>query len=114
VSSPFDDALAGLQALAAQKDGAYKERQMCVLAIARAAERLGCPVWLAQHDPADASWDADWRTILFIELHTGQVSWHLHDSEVPMFEQFRYTHPWAAWDGHSTEEKYRRLQAWLS
>lgn len=99
--------------LAEQKDAAYRERDMCVAALARAAGRLGCLVWIGRHqgDP----WDDDWRNIVFLELPTGQVSWHIHDSELPMFEWvIRFDQVNASWDGHSTEEKYRRLDRWLN
>lgn len=38
---------------------------------------------------------------------TGQMSWHIHDLEIPMFSHLK----WGAntWDGHTTEQKYERL-----
>lgn len=39
--------------------------------------------------------------VVFIELPTGQVSWHL-----PQHGE--------AWDGHSTEEKYERVHALIA
>ncbi len=47
-------------------------------------------------DPAEPAWP-----VAFIELPTGQVSWHMpqHARE---------------WDGHSTEEKYKRCRAYVS
>lgn len=109
---PYDEALRGLLRLRDQKDEAYRERGQCVALIARMALRWGWPVGLAKHPEGDASWDADWRNIVFIELpETGQVSWHLHDSEMPLFAGLpEYTKPW---DGHSTPEKYRRVNAAL-
>jgi hypothetical protein len=47
---------------------------------------------------------------VFIELSTGQATWHIHDSELVMFDhlpRFRGQ----KWDGHSTPEKYERLLA---
>jgi hypothetical protein len=93
--------------LRAQKDGAYAERDQCVALIARMALKLGYPAWLGRHEGAD--WDDDWRTIVFVQLPAGQVSWHIHDSELPMFRGLVASGP--AWDGHSTEEKYRRVLA---
>lgn len=46
-------------------------------------------------DPAEPEWP-----VIYIELPTGQVSWHLPQ------------HP-VAWDGHDTEEKYRRCRAFI-
>lgn len=44
-------------------------------------------------DPRDADWP-----VAFIVLPQGQVSWHIPAFSVP-------------WDGHSTEEKYKRVEA---
>lgn len=42
--------------------------------------------------------DPDWP-VVYIELPTGQVSWHVPAHETP-------------WDKHTTEEKYARCRAW--
>jgi hypothetical protein len=98
-------------ALRVQKDGAYAERDKCVAALAKAANWLNCSVRLGRHETGP--WDDDWRNIVFIELPTGQVSWHIHDSELPMF---CWVPPasgrFGVYDGHTTPEKYRRLLAW--
>jgi hypothetical protein len=95
------------QELEAAKNSAYQERDKCVSLIAHMALAMGFAVGLARHtgDP----WEDDWRNIVFVELPTGQVSWHVHDSEMHMFCDLpRYTKPW---DGHSTSEKYHRVLA---
>jgi hypothetical protein len=98
-------------AMRAAKDAAYNERDRCVAALAWLAFRLGWTVGVGQHDPADTKWDADWRTIIYIEFPTGQASWHIHDSEVKLVRGLpSYTKPW---DGHTTPEKYSRLEALL-
>lgn len=89
--------------LTAQKDGAYAERNKVVAALSKCF-----PSCLGMHPVDDATWDRDWMTIVFIQLPTGQASWHLHDSDVPLFRHLKHD-PSVAWDGHSTEEKYRRL-----
>ncbi len=92
------------------KDGAYSERNKCVAALARLADRLGLEVGVGRHPAEDTAWENDWRTILFIELPSGagQASWHFHDSERHLLEGLTgYSKPW---DGHSTEEKYARLE----
>lgn len=91
------------------KDAAYHERNMCVAALARQALAKGYEVYLARHEGGE--WDDDWRNIVFMNLHSGQVSWHIHDSEVELFAFLEWRR-FASWDGHSTEEKYRRLAAW--
>lgn len=94
-----------LEAASRAKDGAYAERNKVLVLVALMAQRLGINVGIGQHVGED--WDADWRNILFIDLPAGQVSWHLHDSEASMF-YFVGTYA-AKWDGHTTEEKYRRV-----
>lgn len=94
--------------LRVQKDAAYAERNQCVALLARMAQQLGCPVVVARHPAGDKGWEADWRTLLFIELPTGQVSWHFHDSEAPLLEDL--PHGEASWDGHTTAQKYDRVR----
>lgn len=108
--SPYEPAgpTTATESLLAAKDQAYAERNQCVAAIVRAAVSMGCPAWLARHEGGD--WDDDWRNIVFITLPTGQVSWHIHDSDLPRFAWL--SRDPAPWDGHDTDEKYRRLEAW--
>jgi hypothetical protein len=95
----------------AAKDQAYAERNMCVAALAKVAVSEGFHAWRGLHvgDP----WEDDWRNIVFIGLPTGQVSWHIHDAELPLFSflPLRRGADWD-WDGHDTAEKYRRLATW--
>ncbi len=100
-----------VEELNAAKNQAYSERNKCVVAMASMAQRLGHTVGIAYHDPNDEAWDPEWRTILVIELPTGQVTWHLHDSEKELLSQFQEL-PDHEWDGHTTEEKYKRLLAY--
>lgn len=93
--------------LVASKDRAYAERNKCVVGLALLARDLGYKVGLARHPEEDKTWEDDWRNIVFIELPTGQLSWHMHDSDMYMLYSF-CREPYE-WDGHSTEEKYRRL-----
>lgn len=44
----------------------------------------------------------------YIESPKGQLSWHIKDTELPLFSHLKFN-PHAKWDGHSTEEKYLRL-----
>lgn len=95
------------EAALVQKDMYLSERNRGVALIARMAIALGLPAGLGRHEEEDKDWDDDWRNIVFIDLPTGQVSWHIHDSDLPMFEflgQYR-----GQWDGHTTEEKYQRV-----
>lgn len=97
-----------------QKDAAYRERNSLVAAFARAVTKLrGGRAWLARHDPSDKEWDEDWKTIVFVQLPSGgQLSWHIHDSEVSSFSFLFGKRQLALWDGHTTEQKYGRLRDW--
>lgn len=96
-----------------ERDVAYTERNRLVAALARliaaGPERSGqLGVWLADHkDEPGVDWDPEWRTIVFIDGPTGQLSWHLHDSDVPLFDGLERGPN--LWDGHTTEEKYERV-----
>ena len=89
----------------ARKDAAYLERNQVVAALARAF-----PSGVAR--TAIEGWSEDWHGCVYIDLPTGQASWHFHDSQAYLFEGLPpYTKPW---DRHTTEEKYRRLAALAS
>lgn len=84
------------------RDYAYAERNRVVAALARLF-----PSGTAR--PAIEGWEPEWHGCVYIDLPTGQVSWHYHDREAQLFADLpAYTKPW---DGHTTEEKYRRLAA---
>ncbi len=89
--------------LTQQKDGAYSERNQLVGFISKLF-----PASLERHEPSDDSWDDDWRWVVYIDLPTGQVSWHIHDSELPNFSHLPQ-HQGRRWDGHTVAEKYARL-----
>jgi hypothetical protein len=96
---PMQDKLAEMEA---RKDAAYLERNQVVAALARCF-----PSGIA--DTAIEGWSADWHGCVYIDLPTGQVSWHFHDSHAHLFEDLpQYD---GKWDGHDTPEKYRRLAA---
>ena len=80
----------------------YRERDQLVAALSKHYQ-----AHLTRHEGDD--WEDEWRNIVCIHLPTGQVTWHVHDSEVRLFVHLdeRPGH----WDGHGTEEKYRRLNA---
>jgi hypothetical protein len=90
------------------KDAAYSERDKCLVLMALMAQRLGLRVGIGLHvDKPGEDWDPEWRNILFIDLPAGQVSWHIHESEAHWF-YFVGTYD-GAWDGHTTDEKYKRV-----
>ncbi len=102
------------------KNQAYWERNQLVLALTKLY-----PAWLERHPESDTTWDRDWRWIVFVEIPTKelvhkyeqggfdikrkrQLSWHIHDSEHPYFAHLEVREG-NSWDGHTSEEKYRRL-----
>jgi len=109
-----------IKLLESQKDTAYFERNLLVLALSKVF-----PSHLMKH-AENESWEDDWRNIVCIHIPTFekkygdqrnifpegtkeimQVTWHIHISEVKNFSHLKMetNH----YDGHTTEEKYRRL-----
>lgn len=97
------DDLAELADAKGAKDAAYRERNCLVAALSKLL-----PAYMARHPDEDKEWEDDWRWIVFIESPRGQLSWHIHDSELPLFEHLEQVDD-GQWDGHTTEEKYARL-----
>lgn len=91
-----------LAEMEARKDAAYYERNQVVAALAKCF-----PSGVAK--TAIEGWSEDWHGCVYIDLPTGQVSWHFHDSQAHLFASLP---PYAGkWDGHDTPEKYRRVAA---
>lgn len=106
--------------LTKEKNAAYQERNQLVAALSRLF-----PSSLERHQPEDdPDWDEDWKWVVFIEIPDerylelpeedrrwahAQVSWHIHDSELPLFDHLE-RNKGTKWDGHTTEEKYKRLE----
>ena len=96
-----------LAEMEARKDAAYFERNQVVAAFAKAAIGLGLRAGRKRTFIED--WSPDWHNCVYIDLPSGQVSWHYHDSHAALFEALpTYV---GEWDGHDTPEKYRRLDA---
>ena len=57
-------------------------------------------------DPQAEGWP-----VVYVELPTGQASWHISPDDWPLFSHVP-RNPAAQWDGHTTEQKYARIQAW--
>lgn len=78
-----------------QNDTNYPERYALVIEAMYTAVECGLAVGI-RIDPEEPEWP-----VVYIELPTGQVSWHMPQHPVPF-------------DGHSTEEKYRRIQEYVN
>jgi len=85
-----------------ERDGAYTERNRLVALLARLY-----PSGLRKTDIPD--WHPSWHNCVYVDLPTGQASWHFHDNDAHLFEGLP---PYAGeWDGHTTDEKYERIAA---
>lgn len=85
------------------KDNAYRERNHLVRVLTRLYD-----AHLSRHPDDDKDWENDWRWIVCVHTPAGQACWHIHDSEVSSFQHLNVRPN--DWDGHSTEEKYARLE----
>lgn len=94
-----------IEELERAKDAAYEERNQCVALIARLALLMGWGAGVTR--TAIDGWDEEWHGCVYIDLPSGQVSWHYHDSHAPYFAGL--PHYDGVWDGHDTPEKYRRV-----
>jgi hypothetical protein len=74
-------------------EGDYDLRDRFIYKALMEANQIGflCGIRI---DPAEPEW-----TVAFIELPTGQVSWHLQQHQ-------------QQWDGHTTQEKRDRIYAY--
>jgi hypothetical protein len=86
----------------AEKDEAYRQRNYLVAAIAKLF-----PSGIRKTDIP--GWSDDWHGCCFIDLPSGQISYHFHDSHEHLFVGLPvYTTPW---DGHDKETVHARLLA---
>jgi hypothetical protein len=76
-------------------DTDYPNRYGLVLRALTVAHNLGLGAGI-RIDPEEPDWP-----VAYIELPTGQVSWHMPQHPVPF-------------DGHDTEEKYRRIWEYVN
>ena len=79
-----------------------------MVALIKFALAAGYKAGVGEHqDKPGEDWDPEWRTIVCIDLPTGQASWHFHDTHVGLLEGLpKYD---GTWDGHTTSEKYYRI-----
>jgi hypothetical protein len=97
----------------AQLDNAYDERNRLVAALARFVVDGG-RAWLGRHEGDPDHWDPEWLNVVYVELPTGQCSWHVHDGDLPLFAFLQGRPALRPWDGHSTIEKYDRVDAFAN
>jgi hypothetical protein len=92
------------KAIEESKNMAYRERNQIVSALSK-----HYPSYLAKHKDTGQNWDPEWCNIVYIEGPTGQMGWHIHESDLDLFVHLEWKEN--NWDGHDTPEKYRRLAA---
>ena len=89
-------------AFTATKDGAYLERNQLVALLSKVFPA-------GKKQTAIEGWSEDWHGCVYIDLPTGQASWHYHDSQAYLFDHLPEYQ--GVWDGHTTDEKYERIAA---
>ena len=88
--------------LTARKHGAYDERMHLVAALARLY-----PSGIRQTTIDD--WNPAWRGCVYIDLPSGQISYHYHTRHAALFRDLP---PYdQAWDGHTKDDVHDRLAA---
>lgn len=77
-------------------------------------ERNRLVAFIAWHYPSGVTktdipgWDEAWHNCVYIDLPTGQASWHYHDDDAHLFDGLPLYNE--QWDGHTTDEKYERVE----
>lgn len=105
----FTKTLEEVKDLRQRKDAAYEERTRVVALLLTFARRLGFRMGVGKHqDVPGEKWDREWRTLVVVDLPTGQASWHVQEKLAYLFNHFPKYEP--KWDGHTTEEKYLRIE----
>jgi hypothetical protein len=91
-----------IKALEKDKDLAYRERNRLVALLAKIF-----PSFLTKETDSYLNfYNICW--IVYLETPKGQLSWHIPDIDLFLFEGVKKIDSYA-WDGHTTEEKYERL-----
>jgi hypothetical protein len=97
---PHGDLAQQLAAAEAERDKAYSERARLVAYLA------AC--YPSEIVPAES--DSGAWFLVFVTTPAGQMSWHLHEDDLDLFEPLlNAPETGIEWDGHSTEQKYERL-----
>ena len=90
-----------IELLKQSKNGAYSERNHLVAALARLY-----PSYIARTNIK--GWDNEWHSCVYINLPSGQISYHYHDSDHYLFEHLP---PFIGeWDGHDKGLVHDRLR----
>lgn len=97
---PQDEIAAELVATKDALNSAYRERAHLVALLAAVY-----PAHIGRTDPNAPDW-----AVITLQLPTGQAAWHIASDDEDLFQHVEQEPENAIpWDGHSTEEKYRRI-----
>ena len=100
VSEAWAGLAADRNAFEAEKNEAYRQRNYLVAALARLYPSGVRPTNIE-------GWDPEWHGCVYIDLPTGQISYHYHDSQAHLFRDLPpYT---KKWDGHDKNTVHERL-----
>jgi len=81
---------------------AYRQRNYLVAAL---TTLYPSGTWRTNID----GWDPEWHGCVYIDLPTGQISYHYHDSQAFLFAHLPVYNK--GWDGHDKEVVHQRLLA---
>lgn len=85
-------------------DEVYAERNRLVAFLSKLL-----PASLERHE--EDGWGPEWGWVCYIDSFVGQLSWHIKTSELYLFDHLE-RNTGVVWDGHSTEEKYKRIESY--
>ena len=89
-----------IEALETIRDHAYRERNHLAAFLSHLY-----PAGIEVFDNPELS--QEWFGCVYVDLPTGQVSWHYNEHESHLFSHLKTYNK--KWDGHSSDEKYDRL-----
>lgn len=84
-------------------DKVYWERNLCAATLAKMANEAGFEAGLAIDEDAEEGW----KNLIFIDLPSGQISYHIPDHILEWFMGLVHYHK--KWDGHTIYDKERRM-----
>jgi len=95
-----------------ERNEAYFDRDLLL----RLVGLVGISQYVKMYTGIDHAAPEGFRTVVFCDLPSGQISYHVSDAAALMFEQFPIVQPKHPdrmpdqfWDGHTTHEKRRRV-----
>jgi len=92
-----------------EQDKVYRERNRLAALCGVMALKLGFKAGVKKHQGDDFKKDRE--NIIYIDLPTGQISYHIKDCELNIFEIFPDYND--EFDGHDFDEKYKRILEYI-